>query len=66
VFEATDESLWFGFIDDIVVRVRPDGSGARVDMRSVSRVGRSDLGVNAARMRPYLQELSERLEVEGS
>jgi uncharacterized protein (DUF1499 family) len=66
VFEATDESLWFGFIDDIVVRVRPDGSGSRVDMRSVSRVGRSDLGVNAARMRPYLQELRERLEAEGS
>lgn len=61
VIEATAESFWFGFIDDIVVRVRPDGTGARVDMRSVSRVGRSDLGANAARMRPYLEELRRRL-----
>lgn len=61
VIEATAESFWFGFIDDIVVRVRPDGTGARIDMRSVSRVGRSDLGANAARMRPYLAELRRRL-----
>lgn len=60
--EATAQSFWYGFIDDIVLRVRPAATGgARIDMRSVSRVGRSDLGVNAARMRPFLQELQGRL-----
>lgn len=61
VIEATTESFWYGFTDDIIVRVRPDGSGARIDMRSASRVGVSDLGANAARMRPYLEELRRRL-----
>lgn len=60
--EATDRTFWYGFTDDIAVRVRPDGVGARVDVRSVSRVGRSDLGANARRLRPYLQELRARLE----
>jgi hypothetical protein len=55
--EATDTSLWFGFKDDIIVRVRPDGSGSRVDVRSVSRVGESDLGANAKRVREYLARL---------
>jgi hypothetical protein len=64
--EATARSFWFGFTDDIAIRVRADGLGSRVDMRSVSRVGQSDVGVNAARMRPYLQELHRRLqEAEG-
>jgi len=60
--EATDSTFWYGFTDDIAVRVRPEGSGARVDVRSVSRVGRSDLGANAARVEPYLQVLRARLE----
>ncbi len=63
--EATSESFWYGFIDDIVIRVRPDGSGARIDMRSVSRVGVSDLGANAARVRAYLAALRVRLEEAG-
>lgn len=66
VIEATTSTFWYGFIDDIVIRVRPEGTGARVDMRSVSRVGRSDLGANAARMRPYLSELRTRLEAEST
>lgn len=49
--EATDTTLLFGFKDDIVIRIRPDGAGSRVDARSVSRVGRSDFGVNAKRIR---------------
>lgn len=61
VIEATVRSFWYGFTDDIAIRVRPDGTGARIDMRSVSRVGRSDLGANASRMRPFLQELRARL-----
>ena len=60
--EATTRSFWFGFTDDIAIRVRADGSGARVDMRSTSRVGRSDLGANATRMRAYLSELRLRLQ----
>ena len=60
--EASDASFWYGFVDDMVVRVRADGSGARIDMRSVSRVGRGDLGANAARMAPYLHELRTRLQ----
>jgi uncharacterized protein (DUF1499 family) len=55
--EASDRSRWFGFTDDIVIRVTPAGSDSRVDLRSSSRVGRSDFGVNAARVRRYLQAL---------
>jgi len=51
--EAVAESFWFGFRDDVVIRVRPgpDGQGSVVDIRSTSRVGQSDLGANAARVR---------------
>ena len=55
--EATDTTFWFGFKDDIVVRVRPATGGARVDVRSVSRVGLGDLGANAARVREFLRRL---------
>ena len=55
--EATDTTSWFGFKDDIVVRVRPEGDGSRVDVRSVSRVGLSDLGANAERIRRFLAKL---------
>lgn len=55
--EATDTTFWFGFKDDVVVRVRPDGAGSRVDVRSLSRVGRSDLGMNARRIRTFLERL---------
>ena len=55
--EASDRSRWFGFTDDIVIRVTPAGSVSRVDLRSSSRVGRSDFGVNAARIGRYLQAL---------
>jgi uncharacterized protein (DUF1499 family) len=49
-FEATDYSFWFAFADDIVVIVKADESGSQLDLRSVSRVGMSDLGVNAKRI----------------
>ena len=55
--EATDTTSWFGFKDDVVIRVRPNGSGSRIDVRSVSRVGRSDIGANAKRIREYLAKL---------
>ena len=56
--EATATTLMFGFKDDVVIRITPAGSGSRIDVRSVSRVGRSDLGANAARIREFLQQLS--------
>ena len=59
--EASERSRWFGFTDDIVVRVLPatGGAGSRIDVRSVSRQGRSDFGVNAARVRAYLAKLRQ-------
>ena len=55
--EATATTFWFGFKDDIVVRLTAEGSGTRVDVRSVSRIGRSDVGANARRVRTYLEKL---------
>lgn len=55
--EATDTTRWFGFKDDVIVRITPWGSGTRVDVRSVSRVGGSDVGTNARRIRRYLEAL---------
>lgn len=57
ILEAVDTSLFFRFKDNIVVRARRDGSGALVDMRSMSRVGVSDVGVNAKRIRSFLKDL---------
>ena len=57
--EATDTTTWFGFKDDIVVRLTPWGAGTRVDVRSVSRVGRSDVGTNARRIEDFLASLQE-------
>ena len=55
--EATATTAWFGFKDDVVVRVRAKGSGSRVDVRSLSRIGVGDLGVNAARVRAFLERM---------
>ena len=59
--EATDRTFWFGFTDDVVVRVQATDGGSRIDLRSTSRVGVSDMGTNAARVRDYLAELREHL-----
>ena len=56
--EATATTDWFGFKDDVVIRIAPAGSGSRVDVRSVSRVGKSDLGANARRIREFLRQLT--------
>lgn len=55
--EATDTTFWFGFKDDVVVRVQGDGGSSVIDVRSVSRVGQSDVGKNAQRIRAYLAEI---------
>ena len=56
--EATATTFWFGFKDDMVVRIRPTAEGSEVDVRSVSRVGQSDLGANAARIMVFLDAFS--------
>lgn len=61
MFEAVDTTLVWGFRDDIVVRVVRQGDLVRIDMRSVSRVGEGDMGVNAARIMAYFDLLRERL-----
>jgi len=59
--EAVDTTAWFGLQDDIVVRIRAEGTtGSRIDIRSKSRLGESDFGANARRIRAF----TERLRVE--
>lgn len=55
--EATDTTFWFGFKDDVVVRLTPNATGTRVDVRSVSRVGKGDVGANAKRIERFLAKL---------
>jgi hypothetical protein len=55
--EAVATTRWFGFKDDVVVRIAPLGAGSRIDVRSKSRVGRSDLGANARRIQEFLTRL---------
>jgi uncharacterized protein (DUF1499 family) len=59
--EATDTTRFFRFKDDVVVRAKKDreGKGTIVDMRSISRVGGSDVGVNAKRVREFLKDLRQ-------
>ncbi|MEL6686090.1 MAG: DUF1499 domain-containing protein [Pseudomonadota bacterium] len=58
--DATDTTFWYGFKDDVMIRLRPaDGGGTRLDIRSVSRVGGSDLGANAARIEKFLTAMAE-------
>ncbi len=59
--EAVDTTLLYGFKDDMVVRIQESPQGTRVDVRSKSRVGRSDLGVNAKRIRTFLTKLRSAL-----
>ena len=56
--EATDTTFWFGFTDDIVIRITPAENRSLVDIRSVSRVGKSDVGTNAKRIRAFMKRLS--------
>ena len=52
--EATATTFWFGFKDDMVVRIVGNGEGSRIDLRSMSRVGQSDVGANAARITDFV------------
>ena len=59
--EAVARTLVFGFEDDVVVRVLPEPSGSRIDMRSSIRWGTHDFGRNARRIRAFLDELDRRV-----
>lgn len=58
--EATHTTFWFGFTDDVVVRIQTLEQGVRVDVRSKSRIGKSDVGKNAQRIESFLQALQRR------
>lgn len=55
--EASATTFWFGFVDDVAISVRPNGNSVRVDVRSTSRVGVSDLGANAKRIEGFLKSV---------
>ena len=55
--EATDSTMWFGFKDDVVVRITDNGNERLLDVRSKSRVGGSDLGKNVERIRDFTEAL---------
>lgn len=55
LIHAVDTTFWFGFKDDVAVRIRRYGEGSLVDVRSISRVGVSDLGTNANRVKEILR-----------
>jgi len=57
--EATATTFWFGFKDDVVIRIEATDSGSLLDMRSKSRVGRSDVGANAARIRRFTEQFRD-------
>ncbi|NCG19693.1 MAG: DUF1499 domain-containing protein [Rhodobacterales bacterium] len=57
VLEGYETTRLFRFKDDFVIRFRAEGDGARIDMRSKSRLGKSDLGVNAKRIRAFFEVL---------
>jgi uncharacterized protein (DUF1499 family) len=55
--EAIDSTFWFRFKDDVVVRIQPEGNQTRIDARSLSRVGRGDLGTNGIRLQKFFSLL---------
>jgi len=59
--EATAETGWVHFKDDVVIRIQPGRDQTRVDVRSKSRVGRGDMGANARRVRDFLSALQTQL-----
>ncbi len=64
--EATAVTGWFGFKDDVMVRVSSDVEGQSiVNVRSTSRVGMSDLGANSKRVRDLLDDLETSLHKAG-
>ncbi len=63
IVEATDTTGWFGFKDDVVVRIRTTGEESFLDVRSKSRVGMSDLGKNAERIHTLIDAINSKLKL---
>ena len=64
--EAFEKTRWFGFTDDVIIQLKEIEPGlTRLDMRSVSRVGKSDLGTNARRIRRFFSQLSKEISPAG-
>ena len=59
LIEATARTLFFGFVSDIAIRIRPGATRTAIDIRSVSRVGRHDFGANARRIRKFAAAIKE-------
>lgn len=60
--DASDKSLFLGFVDDIAIRIKPEANQTRIDIRSASRIWRHDFGANARRIRKFsdaVQELAQ-------
>lgn len=61
IVEGTDEVFWYGFQDDVIARIRATEDGTSIDFRSTSRLGTSDLGVNAERITDLSKAVEDRL-----
>jgi uncharacterized protein (DUF1499 family) len=61
LIEAYDTTTWFGFIDDVVIRIQSDGQMTMLDARSKSRVGMSDIGKNAERLNALIAGVAKNL-----
>ncbi|MCC5933875.1 MAG: DUF1499 domain-containing protein [Balneolales bacterium] len=61
LIEATEKLPWFGFKDDVVIRLVSDNGRTVFDMRSKSRIGGTDLGVNAKRVQRFMADLKDNL-----
>ena len=59
IIEATETTAWFGFKDDVIIRVTDNDSERLVDICSKSRIGKSDLGKNVARIHSFIEELDK-------
>jgi Protein of unknown function (DUF1499) len=57
--EAVARTPIMGFRDDVVIRVRAEPDGARIDARSSSRYGSFDFGTNASRIRGLINDVED-------
>jgi uncharacterized protein (DUF1499 family) len=61
LIEAFDTTTFFGFVDDVVIRIQSDGQMTMLDARSKSRVGMSDIGKNAERLNNLIAGVAKNL-----
>ena len=59
IIEAVDTTSFMAFKDDVVIRIRPLQGGSLLDLRSVSRVGKGDIGANAKRINAFIAAFPE-------